>query len=174
MTNYPSPRTLLIPLGALAALFVAPAAQAAVTVQASVGTSFLLASNDDISSDRGPVMFDIGPGWDVGMLRLEVPLVFAIDDEDYYPRARSTFLGFRPQAKLFPFDWLYGKLSTPILFPGGDGDEADVVLGLAVGGGIEISLFEILLLHAELNFSPYIAPSTAIPLEGRIGATLKF
>lgn len=167
-------RTPLLALGVLAALAVANEARADVTVQASAGTSFMLAASDDIGSDRGPVTFDVGPGWDLGMVRLEVPLVFGIDSPDAYPRARSTFLGFRPQAKVFPFDWLYGKLSAPILFPGGEGDESDVILGVTVGGGLEIELADVILLHGEINFSPYVTPSTAIPIEGRAGVTLKF
>ncbi|MEQ8273459.1 MAG: hypothetical protein RMA76_08930 [Deltaproteobacteria bacterium] len=171
MTHRTRIRIPLIALGALAALGVANEARADITVQASAGTSFMLAASDDIASDRGPVTFDVGPGWDIGMLRLEIPLVFGIDEPDVYPRAQSTFLGFRPQAKVFPFDWLYGKLSAPILFPGGD---ADLVLGVTVGGGLEIEVADVILLHGELNFSPYVTPSTAIPIEGRVGATFKF
>ena len=166
--------TLPVSLLAFGVAFaVADDAYADITVQASAGTSFLVSSADDVSSSRGPVTFDIGPGWDLGLVRLEVPMIFALDEPDVYPRARSTFLGFRPQAKVYPFDWLYGKLSTPILFPGAD-DEPSVVLALAVGGGVEFEVVDMLLIHGEVNFSPHIAPADAIPVEGRIGATFKF
>ena len=152
------------------ALLAAPAAEAGFTLHGSAGATYILSGGGGVTADRGPVTFDVAPGLDLGFLRAELPFVFGVNGDDIYPAAPNGFLGLRPQLKIFPFDNLYAKVATQLLFPG----DSEFYFGLSVGGGLEFKLARALAINIELNFNPMFTPSTVLPLEARAGATFFF
>lgn len=164
----------------LGAVLFAREARADFTVHSSVGGAFWVSGTE---ATRQPVNFDIAPGWDFArLLRVEIPIVFALgsgaDDEgEIYPLTPNAFLGIRPQAKIFPLDWLYGKVALQFFFPGGDIDEMveqDFYFGTTFGVGFEWVFFDFVGVSAEVNVSPLFTPDTTIPIELRGGVTLLF
>lgn len=155
--------------GALAlAVLVAPAdAQAAVTLETSVGGSYIL---DGGVSNRGPLTLDIGPGLQLGQyVRVELPVMFGLENNAVYPPAPHGFLGLRPQVKVFPLDPFFVKVAGNLYFPDGE-----FYYGLSVGGGLELRLVDALAIHGELSFNPFFAPETVLPVEARLGLTVLF
>ena len=154
--------------GALAAaLLVASPAEAAVTLETSVGGSYIL---DGSVSSRGPLTLDIGPGLQLGQyVRVELPILFGLENNSVYPPAPHGFLGLRPQVKIFPLDPFYVKVAGNLYFPDGE-----LYYGLSVGGGLELRLVDALAFHAELSFNPFFSPETVLPIEARLGLTVLF
>jgi hypothetical protein len=136
---------------------------AAYTGQISAGGSYVFGG----SSNRGPLTFEIGPGYQMLMVRVELPVVFAAGGKDTFPPTTGAFMGVRPSIKVFPWDPFYAKVSTQ-LFWTGQGH-----YGAGIGGGIEYSLLDLLGGFAEITVNPYFEKGAGTPVEARIGVILK-
>lgn len=145
----------------LIALAHSPSAEAAYTGQVSAGGSYVFGEN----SGAGPLTFEIGPGYQMTMLRLELPLVFAAGAGN--SPTGETFMGARPSAKLFFWDPFYAKLSTQLFWSG------EAQYGVGFGGGAEYMLMDLLGAFGEITINPYFGDNAGMPIEARIGATLK-
>ncbi|MBK6683947.1 MAG: hypothetical protein IPG45_05690 [Deltaproteobacteria bacterium] len=149
------------------ALVGARPAEASLTLETSVGGSYIL---DGSVSSRGPLTLDIGPGLQLGQyVRVELPILFGLENNSVYPPAPHGFLGLRPQVKLFPLDPFYVKVAGNLYFPDGE-----FYYGLSVGGGLELRLVDALAFHGELSFNPFFSPETVLPIEARLGLTVLF
>jgi hypothetical protein len=158
---------LLTLSAALASLAVASEAHAGFTLHGSAGISYIVSG---LEADRGPLTLDVAPGWDFGLVRLELPFVFGLEDaDDLFPPAPGGFLGLRPQVKLFPLGGLYAKAAAQILVPAGD----ETYVGASLGGGFELKLGPVAV-NAEVNVNPFFTPATVLPVDLRLGATLLF
>lgn len=154
--------------GVMAAVLVGTRpAEAALTLETSVGGSYIL---DGSVSSRGPLTLDIGPGLQLGQyVRVELPILFGLENNSVYPPAPHGFLGVRPQVKIFPLDPFYVKVAGNLYFPDGE-----FYYGLSVGGGLELRLVDALAFHGELSFNPFFSPETVLPIEARLGLTVLF
>jgi len=146
-----------------AGLAITTTAHADYTGQVSAGGSYVFGGD----AGRGPLTFEIGPGYQMTMLRIEVPLVFAAGGDNTFPPTTSAFMGARPSAKLFFWDPFYAKICTQIFWSG------DGYYGIGFGGGAEYMLMDLLGAFAEITVNPYFGDNAGTPLEGRLGVTLK-
>jgi hypothetical protein len=150
---------------ALGATFAATHADAAPTFGTSFGSSVTIGDGS-----RGPLTFELGPGWQLGAARLELPVVLGAFGDVGLPRHADGFLGVRPTLKVFPMDAVYVKVALQVLTP----HEQPLHLGVSVGGGAEIRVAPMVALFGELALSPFFTPETAIPVEARAGLTIRF
>lgn len=153
---------LAIASGAIA---LSSTAHASPTFTTSLGSSIVVGNGQ-----RGPLTFELGPGWQIGAARLELPIVLGAFGDQTFPRHADGFLGLRPTIKIFPNDWLYVKVAAQLLTP----QEQPLHLGVSVGGGIEFRIARMIGWYGELAVSPFFLPETAIPLEARTGLTIRF
>lgn len=155
--------------GALAlcagAVLASSAAEASPTFSTSVGSSVVVGDGS-----RGPLTFELGPGWQLGAARIELPIVLGAFGDVTFPRHSDGFLGLRPTLKVFPIDEVYVKVAAQFLTP----QDQPLHLGVSVGGGVELKLARMVGLFGEVAVSPFFVPETAIPLEARAGLTVRF
>lgn len=138
---------------------------AAPTFSTSVGSSVVIGDGS-----RGPLTFEVGPGWQFGAARFELPVMLGAFGDATFPRHADGFLGLRPTLKVFPTDALYVKVAAQMLTP----KDQPLHLGVSVGGGVELKLARMVGVFGELAVSPFFVPETAIPLEARAGLTVRF
>ena len=137
-------------------------ASADFTGQVSAGSSYVFGG----SSSRGPLTFEIGPGYQMMMFRVELPVVLAKSSDDTFPPSPGAFMGLRPSLKVFPWDPFYAKVSSQ-LFWSGDGH-----YGIGIGGGVEYTLLDMLGGFFEITVNPYFEKGSGTPVEARLGLSL--
>ena len=145
-----------------ALIVVSTPSEASFTGQASAGASYIFGGKQT----RGPITFDIGPGYQMLMFRAELPLVFAAGGNNTFPPSTEAFMGLKPSIKIFPWDPFYAKLSTQ-LFWSGDG-----YYGVGIGGGVEYTFLDLLGGFFEVTVNPYFEKDVGTPIEARLGMSL--
>ena len=144
-------------------LFAGSEAEAKITADASVGIAYNIGGD----TDRSPVTFELGAGYQFAIVRLELNAVLAASENNVYPPVSGGFLGLKPQAKVFIFSGFYGKASAQLFFEGEN-------YGVGLGGGYEFSLADVVGVFSEVTFNPYFEGGAGLPVELRAGATLMF